>query len=81
MMMLEIVHKEEVLQAHDHRRAPGGGAGRELAALDLHADGLDPGQNLLPQVGRDLLMTAVLMHEALDDFFEAELAEARAALF
>jgi len=50
-----------------------------LAALDLHPHGFDPGQDLLPQVGRDLLMAAVPVHQALDGLFQAELAQAWAA--
>src|SRR6266700_8094831 len=51
-----------------------------LAGLDLCADGLDPDHDLLPQVGGNLLVAAVPVHEPFDDLFQAELAQARPAL-
>src|SRR6266702_4429614 len=57
------------------RRTRSGSAG-----LDLGPHGLDPGQDLRPQVRGNLLVTAVLVHQPFDGLLEAEFAQARPAL-
>jgi len=54
-------------------------AASALSGLDLGANRLDPQEDLLPEIGRDLLVAAVPVHEAFDDLLEAELAQARPA--
>src|SRR5258708_1645927 len=53
---------------------------RSVGELDGRPDLLDPDEHLGPQIRRDGLASAVLVHQALDRAFQAVLAQARTAL-